>query len=96
MHRSSLAAPCLPDPCPCLRAGAALPFEPCNTPVPTPPLSPDSAFDGSPVTCLCLLVTVPKGQAYSLGHNRSAEAVACDQPAGYTVSGEYTSAGESR
>lgn len=38
------------------------------------------------------MVTVPKGQAYSLGHRRSAEPVTCDQPEGYTISGEYTNA----
>lgn len=57
------------------------------------PLSPvprPAAFDGSPVTCYCLLVNVPKGQAYSLGHRRSAAPVTCEQDPGFTISGEYT------
>lgn len=49
-----------------------------------------TAFDGSPVTCYCLLVNVPDGQAYSLGHRRSAAPVTCEQDPGFTISGEYT------
>ncbi len=48
------------------------------------------AFDGSPVTCYCLLVDVPEGQQYGLGRHRDEPAGSCDQPEGYSISGEYT------
>lgn len=37
---------------------------------------------------------VPEGQAYALGHRRSEEPVSCEQPEGFTISGEYTTLDE--
>ncbi|KAG2485518.1 hypothetical protein HYH03_015790 [Edaphochlamys debaryana] len=53
-----------------------------------------TAWDGSPYTCFCPVVTVPAGEKYGLGFPKDkygAQGIPCDQPRGYIPSGEIYS-----
>lgn len=75
---------------PCAMAGrralhtSQLRHSPVTGPCPLP------AFDGSPISCYCLWVDVPAGQAYTIGSRNTDEPVSCEQPEGFAISGEYT------